>query len=88
MAVASDVLRLERVLEEVGSEVERAEGLHAPLNSLHEAYAVIEEEMDEFWDEVKKKRKDRDMTAVRTELIQAAAMCVRTVLNVVEGSQR
>jgi hypothetical protein len=76
---------LEMILDQVGTEVARAEGLHAPLNSHHEAYAVILEELDEYWDEVRKKASKRDLKAMRTELIQTAAMCVRAILNVCDG---
>ena len=47
--------------------------------SLHEAYAIILEEVDELWDEVKKKSSNRDPKAVRSELIQIAAMAVRAI---------
>ena len=40
--------------------MERARTKHKPINSAHEGYAVILEELDEFWDEVKKKREMRD----------------------------
>lgn len=66
-----------KVLNLVGDEVERARTLHAPLSSAHEAYAVILEELDEFWEEVRKKRSARCKSAMRTELIQTAAVCVR-----------
>lgn len=74
--------RYEPIVTAIVNEVERAEQLHAPINSLHEGYAVIAEELDEFWDQVRLKARDRDSVAVRTELLQAAAMCVRTILNV------
>ena len=80
--IASDIFGLQTVLDEIGDELQRAEQMHAPINSLHEGYAVIAEELDEFWDQVKRKARDRDPVAVRTELIQTAAMCVRTILNV------
>lgn len=67
------------ILDAIGNEVERAESIHAPLHSAHEAYAVILEELDEVKAEVWKKHLDR--SALRKELIQCAAMCVRTVLN-------
>lgn len=76
--------RLDGVLEEIGEEVQRAESLHAPLNSHHEAYAVILEELDEYWEQVRLKREDRDPAAMRKELIQTGAMCVRAILNVIE----
>ena len=72
------------VLSDVREEVIRAEELHKPINSLHEGYAVIAEELDEFWDQVRLKARDRDPVAVRTELIQTAAMCVRTITNVLD----
>ena len=38
---------------EIEQEVRRAVQLHRGICSLHEAKAIIEEELDEFWDEVK-----------------------------------
>lgn len=72
---------LQDILNAIGDEVERAELIHAPLNSAHEAYAVILEELDEFKAEVWKKAKYRDIQAMQTELIQCAAMCARSLLN-------
>lgn len=75
------------IMSQVQAEVNRAEGLHPPLNSLHEGYAVILEELEEVWSEVKKKSSERDLDNVRTELIETAAMCVRTILNVVDAGR-
>ena len=68
-----------KVSREVADEVWRASCKHKPMNSAHEAYAVILEELDEFWDEVKKKSEERTQENLRTELIQTAAMCIRTI---------
>jgi len=73
---------LANVLDEIGDEFREAQAKHKSLNSAHEAYAVIREELDEFWDEVKKKREQRSKYAMRRELVQVAAMCVRTILDV------
>lgn len=62
----------------VGNELALARLQHAPLNSHHEAYAVILEELDEYWAEVRKRRSDRDPQAMLAELIQIAAMAART----------
>lgn len=69
----------EYIVLNVHEELERAMQMHAPLNSAHEAYAVILEELDEFWEEVRKKREDRDATAMRKELTQVAAMACRAI---------
>ncbi len=46
----------------------------------HEAYAVILEEVDELWDEIKKNQRNYDLAAQRKEAIQAAAMLVRLLV--------
>lgn len=57
----------------------RAEALYPNFHSMHEAYAVMLEEVDEFWDEVRKQPCDRDPGAIYKELVQIAAMALRTV---------
>ena len=56
-------------------ELERSRQLHGPQNSPHESYGIILEELDEFWDEVKKKNPDKQN--MLEELVQIAAMCQR-----------
>jgi len=61
----------------VKNELERARNKHhGTQHSLHEGYAVILEEVDEFWDIVKSQRPD-PVHAIE-ELVQIAAMCQRT----------
>ncbi len=75
------------IMEQVTKEVIRATRLFAPMNGPHEAAAVIQEEFDEFWDEVKKYNlnKGRDTRpAMREELIQLAAMAIRAVTDVID----
>ena len=50
----------------------------APLASAHEAWAVIAEELEEFWEEVRKKKEARDPAKMRIELLHVAAMAQRT----------
>lgn len=64
---------------EVAEEVARAVSLHPPMTNHHEAYAVILEELDEYWEHVRMKACERDAGAMRTELRQTAAMCVRAI---------
>lgn len=69
------------VLMEVRGELEKAEAKHAPYHSAHEAYGVLAEEVAEFFDEVRKKRADRDPRAMREELVQIAAVACRAIAN-------
>jgi hypothetical protein len=50
-----------------------------PMNSAHEGYAVLLEEVDELWDHVKAKQKSRDIVGMKKEAIQVAAMALRFV---------
>lgn len=70
------------VLEEVHTEVHRAEKKHKPQTSPHGAYAVLLEEVDELWEEIKKNN-GRGADA-RKEAIQIAAMAVRYVLDQID----
>ncbi len=64
---------------EAGNECIRASELHPPLNSAYEAYAIISKELDQFWAEVIEKREAQSPEAMRKELIQVAAMAIRTI---------
>lgn len=64
----------------VRAEIERAIRKYPPMHSPHEAYAVILEEVDELWDEVKKKSSGRTPEAM-TEAMQVAAMSVRYLMD-------
>ena len=71
-------LVVRRFMTDVGLELEKADAQHGRYNSYHEAYAVILEELDEFWDIVKMKSQDRDHVDAYYELVQIAMCCVRT----------
>lgn len=66
-----------KFLDDVRQEAATAVVEHGEFNSLHEAYGVLLEEVDELWEEVRKKRKDRDPARIRAELVQIAAVCVK-----------
>ena len=70
-----------RLMEEVNAEMVQAMSSHTSMNSAHEAYAIILEELEEFWAEVMKKRQNRSKEAMRTELKQIAAMACRAILD-------
>lgn len=56
-------------------EVSRALSQHEPYNSFHEAHAILREEFDELWDEIKVR--DQDYMKIYTESIQVAAVALR-----------
>ena len=64
---------------EAAAELRRAMAKHKPYNSAHEGYAVILEELDELWDEVRAWQPGSDLTAMRKEAIQIAATALRFV---------
>lgn len=77
------------ILAEICAEIERAKVHTEQFRSLHEAYAVILEEVEEVWSITAQKRKERDPDSLRKELIQVAAMAVKAIEsmpNLVGGS--
>ena len=68
------------IINELSSELLRASKKHAPINSAHEGYAVILEELDELWDEIKKQKPATDL--IYKEALQVAAMALRLIHDV------
>jgi len=62
-------------LGEIIIELESATEKYGDFNNAHEGYAVILEELDELWDEIKKRKPSRDK--MKNEAIQVAAMTFR-----------
>lgn len=59
-------------------ELAEAQAKFPPFNSAHEGYAVLKEEVDELWQEVKHGSRHRQ----REEATQVAAMAVRFLIDV------
>ena len=57
---------------------------YGQYSSLHEAYAVLQEEVDEFWDLVKLKQQDRDPDEVIEELLDIAGVAIRAISQIRE----
>jgi len=72
-------MRIQVAAKIVVDEAVRASKKHPRFNSHHEAYAVIKEEFDEYWVEVMKRSSKRDPEALQMEVVQTAAMCLRTL---------
>jgi NTP pyrophosphatase (non-canonical NTP hydrolase) len=77
------------VANQVVNELIRAKGLFPDFyNSQHEGYAVILEEVEELWAEIKKNQRDYDLQAQRKEAIQAAAMLIRFVVELIDNNNQ
>lgn len=70
-------ISLRTLLDAVATEVLQAEANWPPMNSAHEAYGVLLEEVDELWAHVKQKQRNRNLDAMRKEALQVAAMAIR-----------
>lgn len=69
--------KITNIVVEVVHEVGRATELHGEMGTFHHGYAVILEEMDELWEQVKKS--GYNVAEIRREAIQVAAMAIRFV---------
>lgn len=71
-------VKLQDLFQDVRKELIRAnKDFTDQFKNAHEGYAVILEEIDELWEEVKKKQKHYDLVAMKKEAIQIAAMAFR-----------
>lgn len=68
----------------VAEELHQARAANPPFHNLHEGYAVLLEEVDELWDEIKKKRAVRSPAKLTEEVVQIAAMCQRLYEDVIQ----
>ena len=66
---------------EVVAELRRAMSLFGAFKNGHEGWAVIREEVDELWDEVKNNKRPDHVARQRKEAIQIAAMALRYVVD-------
>ena len=64
----------------VVQELRAATAIHGQFNSAHEGYAVLLEEVDELWDEIKMRK--HDAAKIRDEAKQVAAMAIRLIMDI------
>lgn len=74
-------LRQELAVAAILAELQRALRW-PPMNSAHEGYAVLDEEVDELWDHVKVKQGERNLPEMAYEAVQVAAMALRFIIDV------
>jgi hypothetical protein len=66
-----------KFFDEMSHETRRAKSKHPPIHSVHEGYAVLLEEVEEFWDEVRMQTDARSKENMRKELVQVAVVAMR-----------
>lgn len=69
--------RVDVIAMVVSRELKQAMNKFKPFNSAHEGFAVLLEEVDELWDEVRTKDVNKDN--LRKEAVQVAAMAMRFI---------
>lgn len=69
-----------RALEIAAVALEKAQRKHGPMRGEHEGYAVILEELDELWEEVKAQHQDNGN--LTKEASHVAAMALRFLVDV------
>lgn len=74
--------QIDYMLQSIEKEYVRARQMHNPMRGPHEGWAVIYEEMDEMWDEIKANQ----INLARKECLQVAAMCLAFLLEIHDAS--
>lgn len=75
-------LTTNEVMTLVSEELARAQAKFGSFNSPHEGWAILREEVDELWDEVKLQYDARTKERMQKEAVQVAAMAIRFILDV------
>lgn len=73
----SEIYQALEIASDMAVEVKRARDIYPKFNSTHEGYAILQEEVDELWDEIKQKKSD--ILKLRNEAIQVGAMAIRFI---------
>lgn len=87
MAIDPIYQTVSEALGAVDAELWAAIERYPAFNSAHEGFSVLKEEVDELWDEVKAKQGSRDLTKLRKEAVQVAAMALRFIVDVCDGQR-
>jgi NTP pyrophosphatase (non-canonical NTP hydrolase) len=74
----------EKIFSDVKKDLDRAlklreEKKYGKFHSAHEGFGVLYEEVDEFWEEVRKKASKRSKKDMRNELIQIISVAMRII---------
>jgi hypothetical protein len=73
-------MELDRALNDIREEYLTARGKFGPFCNGHEGFAVIKEELDELWDEIKGPQRNENL---KEEATQVAAMAVKFLVDLI-----
>ena len=68
---------MSKFADKVETELKYARDQHGKITGAHDAYGRLLEEVDEFWEEVKKRKLFRNPDRMLDELVQIGAMAQR-----------
>ncbi len=86
--MSAQIRTLALIFMDLKAELHGARFRFPDFNSAHEGYAILLEEVDELWDQIKINQKKRDISKMRREALQVAAMAIRFILDcTVEGAK-
>ncbi len=71
------IMHVKKATTRVLQEYNAAASMFVPFSSNHQAYAVLKEEFDELWDEIKHTNRSLDVKNLEHEAVQVAAMALR-----------
>jgi len=74
--------KLPKLTAEIGDELYKAACENGKYNSAHKGWAVIQEKLDELWEEVKKKKSKRDTDLMRHKAIQIASTAIMFIIDI------
>lgn len=69
-----------QIFAQIQREIEGSRKNHGTFTGSHEGYAVLLEEVDELWSEIKKR--ERNFSAMEKECVQIAAMAIKFIEDV------
>jgi len=70
---------MDRIFQEIKQEYQIAANKYPKFHSTHEGYAVLKEELDELWTEIKANKNLSGNGSMRKEAIQIATMAIRFI---------
>lgn len=74
-------MEIEKAIELVKKELESANSKFPLFTSPHHGYAVILEELDELWDEIKNDKHPMSKSNQKDEAVQVAAMAIKFLVS-------